>query len=206
MTDGSGATGTFDPSGLSVSSPVTVTYNYSDPVTGCTNTPATVTIVVNPLPTLSVTTTQCSPDFTTYSITFVSNGTVTSTAGTVSGNTVTGIPTGTNVTLTSTNSTTLCDLTLPVTAPNCTCPIIAAPTALVGDTICFGETNTTVSATVSSGVTIDWYAGATGGSSIQTNSANYTPTVTAVGDYVYYSQARETVSGCLSATRTAVNF
>jgi hypothetical protein len=144
VTDGAGAIGSFNPSGWSSSSPVTVTYSYTDPVSGCTNTPATATIVVNPLPTLSISSTVCSPDLSTYTISFTSNATVSSTGGTVSGNTVIGIPSGTNVTLTATNPTTGCDITLPVTAPNCACPAIAAPISPAGDTICFGATNTAV--------------------------------------------------------------
>jgi trimeric autotransporter adhesin len=71
---------------------------------GCVGTPNNFTITDNPNPTLSITTTACAVDILTYSINFVSNGTVVSTAGTVDNlaQTVTGIPTGTNVTLTAT--------------------------------------------------------------------------------------------------------
>jgi hypothetical protein len=206
VTDGAGAIGSFNPSGWSSSSPVTVTYSYTDPVSGCTNTPATATIVVNPLPTLSISSSVCSPDLTTYTISFTSNATVSSSSGTVSGNTVIGIPSGTNVTLTATNPTTGCDMTLPVTAPNCACPAIAAPTLPIGDTICLGAANTAVSANVPTGITIDWYAAPTGGSAIISNSATYTPAVTTAGDYIFYAQARELTSGCLSPTRTPVHF
>ena len=91
-------------------------------------------------------------------------------------------------------------------APNCACPAIAAPTLPIGDTICLGAANTAVSANVPTGITIDWYATPTAGSAIISNSATYTPAVTAAGDYIFYAQARELTSGCLSPTRTPVHF
>jgi len=73
-------------------------------------------------PTLSLTTITCASDFQTYDIVFESNGTVESTAGTVTGNTVTGIDAGTDVTLTATLNG--CTTELLVEAPDCGCPEI----------------------------------------------------------------------------------
>ena len=94
--------------------------NTTDGCVSSTRTPVVLTINANP--TLTLVGTTCSGDLSTYTIDFASNGTVTSTAGTVSGNQVTDIPTGTNVTLTSTLNA--CTTILAVNSPTCTanCP------------------------------------------------------------------------------------
>jgi hypothetical protein len=74
----------------------------------------------------------CSSDFHTYDIVFESNGEVSSTAGDVdnAAKTVTGIPAGTNVTLTATLNS--CTTELAVTAPDCGgCPDIEIFTVTV---------------------------------------------------------------------------
>jgi hypothetical protein len=91
--------------------------------TGCRSATRTaVTLTVNPLPTLTADTPACAANLQTYSFTFTSNGTVTASAGTISGRTVSGVPVGTNVTLTAT-STPGCVATLVVNAPDCDKPV-----------------------------------------------------------------------------------
>lgn len=157
-----------------------------------------IEVTVNPLPTLSLISTVCSIDLSTYTITFNSTGTVTSTAGTVSGNTVTGIPSGTNVTLTATLSG--CVRTLGVTAPNCACPPIGPPTSGGDKTICQGQTIPALTVTVGVGQTVDWYSAASGGTLLVSGALSYTP----VAAGTYYAEARNTLSGCVSSSRTAV--
>jgi VCBS repeat-containing protein len=80
-------------------------------------------------------------------------------------------------------------------------PLPAAP-AGTGNSRC-GTGDVTISATPGAGETIDWYANETGGSPVATGSTTYT----AVGHgttTIYYAQARNTTTGCVSATRTAV--
>jgi large repetitive protein len=92
---------------------------------GCTDI-ATVTVGQDEtLPALSLMSKTCSPDFQTYDIVFESNGTIISTAGTVdnTAKTVTGIPSGTDVTLTA-ELENGCTTELQVTAPECGCPEI----------------------------------------------------------------------------------
>ncbi|HRJ15563.1 MAG TPA: hypothetical protein PLI34_11250, partial [Saprospiraceae bacterium] len=93
----------------------------------------TMTVQVDAQPTLSIGTVACAPDLLTYSVSFTATGgTVSATAGALSGNMVTGIPAGTNVTITVSNGTnTACDVSQNVTAPNCNCPLIAAPSIAV---------------------------------------------------------------------------
>ncbi|MBK8779674.1 MAG: hypothetical protein IPO25_20570 [Saprospiraceae bacterium] len=83
-----------------------------------------MSLVIRAVPTLNLTTTACSADLTTYSINFSSNGTVSSSTGIVNNTTktVSNIPTGTNITLTSTSNG--CSTSLNVSAPSCTCPSI----------------------------------------------------------------------------------
>ena len=163
-----------------------------------------VNYTIKESPTLSLDGTECSTDLLTYTITFVSDGEVSSTAGTVdnTAKTVTGIASGTGVTLTATLNG--CTTDLVVTAPSCSCPAVAAPTSGVPAEICFGEDNTAISASVETGETIDWYADATGGTALLSGSLSYTITETAVGVYTYYAEARNTTTNCVSSTRLAV--
>jgi gliding motility-associated-like protein len=67
-----------------------------------------------------------------------------------------------------------------------------------------GTGTVTISATPSAGAAIDWYAAPTGGTALSTGSNSYTtPSISATT--TYYAQARNTTTGCLSATRTPVN-
>jgi hypothetical protein len=67
-----------------------------------------------------------------------------------------------------------------------------------------GVTNaTTVSAIASAGATIDWYANASGGVALVSGSLTYTPTGISAGTYTVYAQARNTITGCISTSRTA---
>ncbi|MCX6319446.1 MAG: hypothetical protein NTW29_19370 [Bacteroidetes bacterium] len=99
-----------------------------------------------------------------YSIIFNSNGIVTASAGTVSGNTVTDIPVGTNVVLTSTAvnncATTTAEVTAPANCPasnTCTPPVLSA-----GNGICNGA----------GAYNVTFYA--TPGSSVMASSGNVT--------------------------------
>ncbi|MFM9008808.1 MAG: beta strand repeat-containing protein, partial [Bacteroidota bacterium] len=62
----------------------------------------------------------------------------------------------------------------------------------------------TISATPSPGETIDWYAGATGGSTLSSGSTTYTnPSISFTT--VYYAEAINISTGCVSETRTALS-
>jgi hypothetical protein len=61
----------------------------------------------------------------------------------------------------------------------------------------------TLSAIPGSGETIDWYTAATGGTALLSGSNNFiTPAINSTT--VYYAQARNTATGCLSLARTPV--
>ena len=69
-----------------------------------------------------------------------------------------------------------------------------------------GSGTVTISATVNSGETVDWYGAVSGGSPLPggTGTLSYTtPFISA--NTVFYAQTRNPVTGCISANRTAVN-
>lgn len=165
-----------------------------------------VSLTVNPTPTISVTgSPTCNLFLTSYSLQVeVSSGTVTSTAGTVnntSGNnwSITNVPTETDIILTVTDASG-CVETLPVTAPDCSCPTVNAPNSGGNKAYCSGNPVAEINATVGAAQTVDWYNAASGGSLLVAGSLTYTPS----GPGTYYAEARSTITGCLSATRTAI--
>jgi hypothetical protein len=102
---------------------------------GCTFTSDETVGFNSALPNLTVSNKSCSADLTTYNLSFTSDGTVTSDYGVVSGNVVSGIPSGQSVTLTAT-SVSGCQTTLLVSAPSCTCPMVNAPVSTGDKVIC----------------------------------------------------------------------
>ncbi len=169
---------------------------------GCKSTTRTkVSLTVNPKPTLSITSTTCATDLKTYTVTFTSNGTVSTDKGTVSGTTVTGIPTGQTVTLTAELNG--CKATATATK-NCTCPTINPPVG-TSKTICAGDAIPALTVTVDAGLQADWYATATSTTKLA-SGLSYTPTAAQYplgGDF--YVEAINTASGCKSTTRTKVS-
>lgn len=142
---------------------------------------------------------------TTYNLEVtVSSGTVTSTAGTVtntSGNVwaITGVPDQTDIVVTVTDANG-CTNQLPVTAPNCFCPVVDAPTSGGDKSYCVGDPVPSISATVGSGETVDWYDAPNGGNLLLLDSTTYTPS----GPGTFYAEARNRVTNCISGARTAI--
>jgi hypothetical protein len=69
---------------------------------GCKSSSKTgVKLIINAVPSLTASNKACSADLKTYNLSFTSDGTVTSDYGVVSGNMVSGIPSGQSVTLTA---------------------------------------------------------------------------------------------------------
>ena len=187
---------------------------------GC-NGPVTTTHVVTVTPTVTInafspaTSARCQGAATVTTTTTASNSTgityslnAASITGGNSINASTGAVTyaaGWNGTTTITASAAGCNgpatTTLSITAislPN-------VPTAGNNNKIYTGIANTTsISATPADGATIDWYAAATGGSALSTGSNLYIPTAVNAGTYTFFAEARNTSTGCVSASRTAV--
>lgn len=78
-------------------------------------------------------------------------------------------------------------------------PLPAAPISAGDLVICSGDTIPTLSVTAQSGQIVDWYAAATGGTSLASGSS-FTPTTGGT----YYAEASDSTLGCLSTSRTAV--
>jgi len=81
----------------------------------------------------------------------------------------------------------------------------SAPTANNQPKTYTGTTNSTaISATPGAGEAIDWYDQLTGGSLLFAGSTSYIPDAINVGNYTYYAETRNTTTGCISNSRTAV--
>ena len=164
----------------------------------CKSTGVKVTVTVKPLPTFSQVTTNCASNNSTYSATINSTGTVSvkSPSGTsISGSgpyTISGVTAGQNLILTSTLNG--CPKDTTIMAPSCGCAP-ANPMAVAANVgICQGDPipTPTFTALVGANTTVDWYAAATGGSAIASN----TLTFTAPAAGTYYLQAKSTLEGC----------
>jgi hypothetical protein len=166
-----------------------------------------VIIDVNPLPSLTITGTSCSPDLTTYTIELTASGDiVNSTQGVVTDNggnsyTITGIPSGTDVSVTTSINTTSCVFLENVIAPDCACPIIVAPISDGDEIICAGDPFPSLSGTVGVDETIDWYDSDIGGILLLLNSTTYNP----ISGGTYYAETRNTITNCTSDTRTPLS-
>ncbi len=176
----------------------TITWTVTD-ICGNDSANCITTVTINETPTITLVSTTCAPSLLTYDVSFTSTaGSIIITAGMLSGNIITGIPTGTNVTIEADNYG--CTSTLNVTSPVCSCPTIAVATNPNNPTICFG--NPTPALTVNNpgiGLQANWFSSATGGTALATNTTSFTPTNTAVGTYTYYVEIMQTASGCLSS-------
>ena len=187
----------------------TVTYyaESEDATTACTSfTRTPITLIIQDTPDISIDGgPTCSPDLLTYGVTVnVSEGTVTSTEGSVVDNggnnwTISGIPSGSDISLTVT-APNACTETLAVTAPDCSCPIIEVPINNGDQTECEESPIQTLTATATppTGGDIVWYDAATGGNVITA------PTLNTVGTITYYAESRDIVTNCTSSTRTPV--
>ncbi len=176
-------------------------------VTGCSAISTDIHNIVHSLPYIVVTTpTTCSTDYLTYSVgvTVTPGATVTCTSGLVTNIgtnvwTITGILAHTNVSIIVTDSNG-CINTLPVTAPDCNCPVVLPPVSGGDKSYCASGVIPAINATVLTGETVDWYNSSSGGTLLKSGSLSYTPTAPGT----YYALARNTTSNCVSSTRTPV--
>lgn len=200
--------------GSIVTSPIlnavgSITYYAQNNITACSSISRTaVTLEIKDSPFLNVTTKTCSADLLTYTVDFTAaSGSIITripAVGVIVGNSITNIPAGTNITLNADKGNG-CIETFAVTAPNCACTIISNPITGGDKSICEGQFNLNLTATVNAGETVDWYPTNSGGVAILSNSTTYNPTVTLPGVYTYYAEARKTIDNCLSSGRTAVS-
>jgi hypothetical protein len=200
------STGLISPVGTG-SSLITYTVNGSG---GCSNATATRTVTVTANPnagSLSGTQNICIGGTTSFTSSGESGGTWssdnTSVATVNSSGLVSGLSNGT-ATITYTVSAAGCSsssTTRTVTVNNNP----AAPTGATGATICGSGTATISVADPGAGLTVDWYAAASGGSPLSggTDVLSFTtPSISSTT--IYYAQTRNSTTGCISSSRTAV--
>ena len=164
---------------------------------------STGTATVNALPSISGTITLCvgaTNQLTGSATAAVSSAWVSATTGvaTISDTgLVTGQSSGTSL-ITYTNSNG-CIITSNVTVN----ALPSSPTGTDGSRI--GTGTVAISSSVNAGETIDWYANSTGGGPLSGGTATTSFTTPSISSTtIYYAQARNTTTGCISAARTAV--
>jgi uncharacterized repeat protein (TIGR01451 family) len=138
-------------------------------------------ITVIPPPSITAGTPVCAPNALSYSVDFTipSGATITgTTAGTISGNSVINIPSGTSATVTV-ESAEGCENTATVTH---TCFVCIAPNPTVSEntSICAGQSTTLTAEGCTTGYTYLWSSGATTAAITVTPTANTTYTVKCV--------------------------
>jgi hypothetical protein len=96
-----------------------------------------------------------------------------------------------------------CSNTIPNAVTVAVNPLPGVPTSASADSRCDAGT-VTFSASVPGGSTIDWYDAPTGGATVTGgyDVTSFSPSINA--STTYYAQARNTTTGCVSATRLAV--
>ncbi|NKI27748.1 immunoglobulin domain-containing protein [Arenibacter sp. 6A1] len=187
----------------------TITY-YAESQDGSTACPSStrtpVSLTIHPRPTISVTgSASCNIFLTAYSLEVtVSSGTVSSTAGTVintAGNVwdITDVPSGTDIVVTVTDANG-CSRDLPVSAPDCSCPVVNAPNSGGDKAYCTGDPVPSIDASVEVGETVDWYDSASGGVLLLSGNTSFTPS----GAGTYYAEARNSITNCISGSRTPI--
>ncbi len=208
------STGTFlwstgeNSSQINVTPTTTTTYSVTVTNNNCTRV-ASQEIVVNPLPVIALQTTNCTSDSTFWSASVSAENinTINASSGSISGTSpnfiISNIPVGTNITVNGTNPTTGCTGELSINSPDCSCPMVAVPTA-TNKTICVGEAVPELEVNVGMGMTANWYDMASGGNLLLGDSLKFRPNVMAIGVYTYYVESKEISSGCISAVRIPV--
>ena len=147
---------------------------------------------------------ECSPDFSTYTVTLdVFGYNVTSNFGTIStsGNNtiISGIPIGSDVLITFSSTFADCgEEIFEVNPPQCNCPTITPPDSGGNRTACQGSNNVALTVTVQGGLTADWYDAPTGGNLVAANTLTFTPPANVLGPVTYYVRATDPVTGCFS--------
>jgi len=152
----------------------------------------------------------CSNDFSTYSVRLSIFGyTITTNRGTVTGSgnnrVITNIPIAETVEIILTSLQGDCaPQSFTVSPPNCSCPTIAPPISGGNITACQNDTGKTLTVTVGTGLTANWFTTQSGQTPIRTKSLNFLPNTSAVGIFTFYVEAIDTLNNCFS-TRIPVS-
>ncbi|HRI59238.1 MAG TPA: T9SS type A sorting domain-containing protein [Saprospiraceae bacterium] len=183
-----------------------------NPVNGCESDDSTaVTLEIKQLPTLSEGPKQCAPDWQTYQVTVSSSTPALTSAPSIipssNGNgtyTFYGVPIG--VTLAVTATANGCSSAISIQPPVCSCPYIPnAPGNPNNPVICLGDAIPflTVSVSIPSSETVDWYDAAVGGVKVGNNTLQYKPAFAFTTD-TFYAQTKLIQSPSCVSARTPV--
>ncbi len=211
---GSGNINLFDPTKVSFNNAVSGTYGfyYIVPKVGaCPADTATVNITVQPDITINIESVSCTPDLDFYNVVITASGyTITASSGTVTNigsnqYNIGPVSVSNNLTITATEVSTGCTKDFQINAPNCNCPTVLPPVSGGNKKICFGEAIPTLTVTVGTDETADWYDSPTGGTLLAAGTLQYTPSISAPGLYKFYVEAKSTLfPDCKSNVRTLI--
>jgi hypothetical protein len=190
---------------------ITTTYYAACSKSGCTSNGVPITVTVNPLPAAPVSggnKSYCAASALTALTATTAAGTAVdwysaATGGTaLLSNNTSYTPTAAGTYYAEARNTTTGCVSASRTVVTLTAnPNPAAPASGGNKSYCTGGTIPALTATVAAGQTVDWYTTATGGSLLSGNSTSYTPTTAGT----YYAEAKNTTTGCLSTSRTAIS-
>jgi gliding motility-associated-like protein len=171
--------------------------NYQFNTTSCT----WVNIGLQPTqPLIAVNNAICNGS--TYSVTFNTNGTITASTGTISGNTISGIVVGTNVVLTATSSNgCTASTTMVVTSPaSCTNPPTncVVPTLSTGQGTCSGTGTYSFAFNTSAGAVITVNSGTISGNTVTGIALGTNVTITAANGLCVTSMVVNSPIDCSS--------
>ena len=222
VTDFSGTWTVPANSGINVSNPMSVNFNSVAPgvyvltytiLSGnsCPEVSAFATVEVFEPIEISISGIECSMDQNFYTVTINTGGaTIGVNAGTYTdlGNnmaSISDIPITTTLTIDATDVSTMCSDQLIINPPNCDCPDIDPPVADTVDPICGSDSPITLSVTVGTDETANWYDSPSGGTLLASMTTTYQFMETAPGTYTYYVETQSTTfPDCVSLTLTEV--
>ena len=166
----------------------------------------TVNITVEPYPQIVLVDQYCSEDMTSYSLEIMTDGSMLiSDIGMVTANggglfTISSIPEGMSVIVTSQTMLSMCMTEVIFNAPDCDCISVEPPMSNGDQSICDGDSLPELSVTVNINETADWYDAPSNGNLLLMGSLVYTPSMAGL----YYAETRDLDTDCVSLTRTGV--
>jgi|GEM_PF-5587030 len=174
---------------------------------GCQDTDS-ITVLVDPLPTIEIISVNCDPNLTTYrvEVQIESTHTLSAPIGEVIDNgggsfSIVSIPVGTDLDISITDPNVDCSSQETVTAPDCSCPDNIPPPVSGGDqSYCAGDDLPSLTVNVPDTLSVNWYDAPAGGQLLFQGSTGYSPT----GPGTYYAESFVIANGCVSLSRTAV--
>jgi|GEM_PF-847190 len=153
----------------------------------------------------------CNPDGLTYTV-IISNDAydIDISDGVISSQTddevvISNIPITQDLEIEAQNTSTRCEAEFFFQHPDCSCPSVAAPTAISNLQICEGDLIPLLEVTVDVDVIANWYDEPIAGNLLQANTLTYQSTLTTPGIYTFYVEGESTIqAGCVSAVRTPI--